>query len=156
PQKQAAVNIEERLKPLGIPMTHIVAPELQHQFPPEWQKKAHAEYAKHAGEGKGRAEAPERVRFVTYTLKYPGCNWVSLLELGQHYKRASVDATWKGGRCTVATENVRGLSLGQGDEGREPLAEVVVDGQTVPVGKGAGRFVVLERTGGKWARPDTL
>src|SRR5262249_37362736 len=90
PQMQAARNIEARLKPLGIPMTHLVAPGLAHRFPPEWRQKAEAEYAKHAA--KGRDEHPTRIRFVTYTLKYPKCYWVQLLGLDRHYERAAVDA----------------------------------------------------------------
>ena len=47
PQLQAARNIEEKLKPLDIPMTLLVAPGLKHQFPAEWQKKAEKEYEKY-------------------------------------------------------------------------------------------------------------
>ena len=38
-------------KQLGIPMTLLVAPGLKHEFPPEWQKKAEAEYAKYVDQG---------------------------------------------------------------------------------------------------------
>src|SRR5262249_43552218 len=73
PQKQAALVIESRLKPLGIPMTHLVAPHLGHSFPPEWQAKAEEQYLKHLDQG--RPEYPKRVHFVTYTLRYPSCFW---------------------------------------------------------------------------------
>src|SRR5262249_22298786 len=66
-QKQAALAIEARLKPLGISITHLIGPNLGHAFPKEWQVKAEAEYAKYVA--KGRPEYPRRVRFVTYTLK---------------------------------------------------------------------------------------
>src|SRR4029077_17101026 len=46
PQKKAADNIEARLKVLGLSMTHFIAPDLEHQFPVAWQKKAEAFYAK--------------------------------------------------------------------------------------------------------------
>ena len=58
PQKDAADNIENRLKEIGLTMTHLIAPGLKHQFPPEWQKKADAHYAKYAA--KGRPEYPPR------------------------------------------------------------------------------------------------
>ena len=45
------------------------------------QKKAEEAYAQFAGPGKGREEYPNKVRFVTYTLKYPTCAWVELLGL---------------------------------------------------------------------------
>src|SRR5262249_51044641 len=47
PQLQAARNIEERLKPLNIPMKLLIAPKLGHKFPDEWKKKvaeARSEY----------------------------------------------------------------------------------------------------------------
>ena len=58
-------------------------------FPPEWQKKAHAEYARYAGPGKGRQEFPPRVRFVTYTLRYPRCDWVEIIGLDRTLNRGS-------------------------------------------------------------------
>src|SRR5207253_454493 len=79
PQMAAAKNIEDKLKKSGIAMTHLVAPGLKHEFPAEWKKKAEEEYAKHVA--RGRPEYPSRVRFITYTLKYPSCDWVDILAL---------------------------------------------------------------------------
>ena len=62
-QIDAARNIEARLKLLGLPMTHLVAPKLGHSMPPEWRAKAEAEYAKYAG--RERPDYPPKVRFVT-------------------------------------------------------------------------------------------
>jgi dienelactone hydrolase len=109
PQLAASRNIEARLKPLGIPMTHIIAPGLAHQFPPEWQKKAEEEYARHAA--KGRSEYPRHVRFITYTLKYNTCYWVDILGLYRHFQRALVDATQTETGFNIKTENVRALHL---------------------------------------------
>src|SRR5205085_1044400 len=100
-----------RLKSQNIPMTLLVAPGLKHAFPPEWQKKAEAEYAKYAGPGKGRKDSPERVRFTTYTLKYPGCDWVEILGLERHYRQSTVDATRTDSGFSVTTANVRQLRL---------------------------------------------
>ena len=59
---------------------------------------------------KGRPEYPKQVRFVTYTLKYPACEWVTLLALGRHYEKASVDAEATEHGATVKTANVRLLT----------------------------------------------
>src|SRR5262249_48341540 len=109
PQMLAAVNIEKRLKTVGIPMTHIVAPDLEHKFPPEWQKKAEAFYAKHVSQG--RPEYAPRVRFVTYTMRYPTCHWVEILGLDKHYERTLVDAERTDTGYVIKTTNVRGLHL---------------------------------------------
>ena len=152
PQLQAARTIQERLKPLGVPMTLLVAPGLGHQFPPEWQKKADAEYAKHAA--RGRQEYPKHVRFVTYTLRYPGCDWVELLALDRHYEQASVDAEQAGDGFAVKTANVRALRLRLPPAAvRAPLT-ATVDGQSVeatPYATTSGELhLYLERRGGRW------
>src|SRR5438876_5455234 len=111
PQLQAAKNIGARLKPLGIPMTLLVAPDTEHRLTPEYARKAEAKYANYAGPGKGRPENPERVRFVTYTLKYNHCDWVYLMRLDRHYDRASVDARRTKDGFQITTANVRALNL---------------------------------------------
>src|SRR5207244_10496567 len=106
---QAARNIEARLKPLGIPMKLLVAPGLEHRFPPEWQKQAEADYAPHVN--KGREEYPSRVRFVTYTLRYPACAWVEIIGLDRHYERSLVDAQLTDTSYNLKTANIRALHL---------------------------------------------
>jgi ubiquinone/menaquinone biosynthesis C-methylase UbiE/predicted esterase len=152
PQRQATLNIEERLKPLGIPITFLQAPGLAHQMPAEWQKKAQAEYEKYAGPGKGRPAHPERVRFVTYTLKYPKCEWVELLALEKHYKEARVDATWKPDGITVTTSNVRSLRLG-GPGGPALPERITVNGKRVMSAELPGTKpteAVVELIAGNW------
>ena len=73
-QQQAAINIENILKPLGIPMTRLVGTGLAHQFPPEWQKKAQEAYAPFVE--RGRNVNAKKIHFVTYTLSYPECDWI--------------------------------------------------------------------------------
>jgi dienelactone hydrolase len=155
PQMKAAVNIEAKLKPLGIPMTHLVAPGLAHQFPAEWQKKAEQEYAKYAT--KGREEYPRRVHFVTYTLKYNECDWLEILGLDRHYERTVVEAEWKGDSgFNVKTANVRALSLRLPPGATRQAYHFVLDGQEVEArpyfgNRGQTLHVALERQDGKWS-----
>ena len=109
PQRQAALNIQAKLKTLGIPMTLLEAPGVKHDFPPEWKARAEAEYAKHAA--RERTELPPRIRFVTYTLKYPVCGWVEIVGLEKHYHKALVDAERLENGFKVKTTNVRALRL---------------------------------------------
>lgn len=152
PQKLAADLMEARLKKLGLSMTHLVAPDLEHQFPPEWRKKAEALYARHASQG--RPEYPPQVRFVTYTLKYPSCQWVELLGLDRHYDRARVDAERTDNGFTVKTTNVRilHLTLPEGTSGPQTIA---IDNQTVSarpwVHQSGNYHVYLQKRAGKWS-----
>jgi dienelactone hydrolase len=153
-QLQAARNIEAVLKPKNIPMILLVGPGLEHKFPDEWKQKAEAEYVKFGGPDKGRAGYPERVHFVTYTLKYPTCDWAELMNLEEHYRRAEIDATRVEGGFKVKTTNVRTLRLGL--PGGELAPQLVqIDDQEVvgvkPSAHGGGQSIFLERRGGQWA-----
>lgn len=153
PQKLAADNIEARLKQAGLPMTHLIAPGLGHNFPAEWQKKAEAEYSKYAGPGKGRAEYPPKVKYVTYTLRYPSCAWVEMVALDRHYEKAIVDAERLDNGFTVKTANVRALRLTLPDAAVLPQT-VKIDGQELivrPHRNAQGIVsVYVERNGGQW------
>jgi predicted esterase len=151
PQLQAARNIEARLKPHHIDIQLLVAPGLAHQFPPEWQQKAQAAYAPHVATG--RAAFPERVRFVTYTLKYPSCSWVEVLRMDRHYEQALVDARRTVNEFTVTTRNVRALRLNLPEEVLQPVA-LSIDGQEIKVQPylppGGNSTLYLERQGKEW------
>jgi predicted esterase len=154
PQLQAARNIEARLKPLGIPMTLLVAPGLGHQMPPEWQNKAEAEYARYVE--KGRPEYPAHVHFVTWTLKYPACDWVDVMALERHYDKAVVDARHGDDGFTVQTTNVRVLHLGLWPGATQENVPVRIDGQRLEVrpylsANAEQLHVYLEKRGGRWA-----
>ncbi len=143
PQKAAADSIEKRLKELNIPMTHLVAPGLAHNFPAEWQKKAEAEYARYAN---GPLRFPTSSRFVTYTLAYPGktLSPITIFGLNRHYERARVEMNPDGSGFIVKTENVRIVSLNV----RGKTAKV--DGQQFDSNK--GDYLVLEHRDGKWTQ----
>jgi hypothetical protein len=150
-QKKAADNIENALKGFKEPhkFTHLVAPNLEHQMPKEWQDRAQAEYRKFAE--KGRDCDPERIRFVTYTPKYGECDWLSVVALENLYERATVDAVRKNSTFTVKTINVRELFL---KVNSKVDSKVVIDDQEVLVSKDKddGRWLVpfLAKRAGKW------
>jgi predicted esterase len=150
PQLQAARTIEAHLKPFDLSIKLLVAPGLGHRFPPEWQKKAEEAYAPFVA--RGRDPHPQRVRFVTYTLRYPSCAWVEILGLDRHYERALVDAEQTETGCTVKTINVRALHLSLASMG--PTLELKIDDQA-PVVRPAlqpdgSQQLYLEKKAGQW------
>lgn len=156
PQIQAARTVEARLKPLGLSFTHLIAPKLAHQFPAEWQKKAEDEYGKHAD--RGRPEYPRKVRFVTYTLRYPSCYWVDLLGLEQHYQQARVEAERQEDGFTVKTANVRALRLALWPGATRETVRVTIDeqklGEVAPYMSRLGDLAIyLEKRDGQWTTP---
>jgi dienelactone hydrolase len=156
-QLRAARTIEAKLKPLGIPMTLLVAPGVGHRMPPpEWQKKAEAEYARCAE--RGRPEYSGKIRFVTYTLKYPSCFWLDVMGLERHYRRSSVEAERNGREgYTIKTANVRVLhvSLWPGAD-RGEILTVAIDGQKLEnvrpyQARDSSLHLYLEKRAGRWA-----
>ena len=108
-QKQAADIMQKHIQSFGLPMEHLVAPGLEHKFPPEWQQKAFAAYAPHIA--KGRASYPEKIKFVTYTLKYPKCDWVEILGLTKHYLRSRIEASFNGQSYELQSENITKVAI---------------------------------------------
>jgi predicted esterase len=152
PQLEAAKNIEAKLKPLGIPMTLLVAPGLKHEMPAEWRAKAEEQYQKYTG--KGRPEYPSKVRFVTWTSKYNVCDWVEVLGLEQHYRRSLVDAAYGDNGYTVKTANVRLLHIALEPTATQTPTKVAIDGDELEVRPYKNTsyllHIYLERQGGHW------
>jgi dienelactone hydrolase len=153
PQLQAARNIEALLKPAKLPVQFqiLIAPDLEHKFPAEWQAKAEEAYAPFIN--KGRTAYPKRVRFVTYTLKYASCDWVEILGLEKHYEKTLVDADKTEDGFTVATTNVDILRLRVPRDDLHDMT-IAIDKQQVtgrPWGSKGGEFhVYLQKQDGKW------
>ena len=148
PQKAAADNIEKLLKGFKEPFrfTHLIAPGLEHQMPAEWQAKAEAEYKKFRDTG--RKEKPERVRFVTYTLKYAECDWVRIEALDKSYEKTVIDASRKKDAFVISTTNVREFHIDNIDLD-EGAFKFVVDGQNIIV-PNRGGWPRFEKKNGKW------
>jgi hypothetical protein len=153
PQLQASKNIESALKntKLEFPFQILIAQDLEHKFPAEWQKKAEEAYAPYIA--KGRAEYPSRIRFVTYTTKYGTCDWVDIIGLAKHYDKTLVDAERTEDGFTVTTRNVDLLRL-RVPRGELRDAAVTIDKQEVTArpwrAKNGDYFVYLQQSGGKW------
>ena len=155
-QKKAADNIEALIRNFKEPVkfTHLVAPNLEHQMPPDWQAKAETEYRKHLD--KGRDENPKRVRFVTYTPRFGRCHWISVEALERSYEKAVVDATRDGNSFIATTQNVRHLTLFGDLKSGKFIA--TIDGDRVEqsgLSDGLG-WITVEKINGKWRNVDTL
>ncbi len=87
---QAHVIMGEAMKREGLTMVNIISPGTGHMRDPVThaeQMRRIAEYA-----GKGIDHLPRKLRFVTWTLKYPRCHWLEIRGLGEHYRRAEISA----------------------------------------------------------------
>jgi predicted esterase len=149
-QKQAADTIEAELRSLKLEgrMTHLVAPGLEHKFPPEWQQKAEVEVRKQLVTA-GVPGFRYRVQFTTYTLQQNHCRWVTIRRLVQHYERARIDASSTGPHIAAATENMTALELGPFPKDERPKT-MHIDEQFLQINAAEGN-VLLAKRDGRWA-----
>jgi pimeloyl-ACP methyl ester carboxylesterase len=87
---QAHVIMGEAMRREGLTMVNLISPETGHVIDPV----THAEQMRRIGEyaARGIDHVPRKLRFVTWTLKYPRCHWLELQGLGEHYRRGEISA----------------------------------------------------------------
>ncbi|MEQ1862757.1 MAG: prolyl oligopeptidase family serine peptidase [Chthoniobacteraceae bacterium] len=153
-QKAAADRMVAAAGEDGVTIEHIIGPKTGHKYEPG-AKKIVAEKVD-AIAAKGRERIPSRVRFATYTLRYPTMKWVTLDALERHWERAEIDAQIVDeGTIKVSTKNVAAFTLRM--EGAPiPLDKtqpprVIIDGTELVGPKVASPWVaVFEKANGKW------
>ncbi len=155
-QKQAADVMEKAMAAEKMRLTRVVGPQTGHKYHPD--SKVEINRIVDANAERGREAYPRRVRFTTWTLAYNRMKWVTVEALGEHWKRARLDAEVTGERgIDVKTEHVEAFALEFGPGGcpLDPAAAptVTVNGQRVlaapPMSDRSwvGRF---HRANGKW------
>ena len=167
PQLRASENILGALRGLGFETTtegletrvegldflRIVGEGMGHKVDPS-SREAIASFLRPFAD-RGVEVDPPRVRFETYTLKYPRAAWLEVRELQRHYRRALVDARVDGespGTVIVATENVAVLAIE-----RQVADSAVIDGTSLPLREAVGGYlphVVYRRSGDAWTTLD--
>jgi hypothetical protein len=86
---QAHVLMAAAMEKEGLKLTNLISPGTGHMIDPV----THKEQMKRIGEyvAKGVDHKPRKLRFVTWTLKYPSCFWLEVAGLEEHYRRAEVE-----------------------------------------------------------------
>lgn len=140
PQLRASANILDRLRVLDVPMhtdglvtraegidfLQVVGARMGHRIDPVSAQLLAAFHDEHAAD---RREPPmPRIRFETYTVKYGRVGWLSIEELHEHYKRATLVAEVEGEDVSVRTENVGVLGVD-----RQVGQTIRLDGQELPL-----------------------
>jgi dienelactone hydrolase len=140
PQLQASRNIQDQLagegdKALGLRSLFLVGPKTEHKWHPESLAQSEAFLRKSILEN---PSVRNEIRFVTHTLRYNRCDWVTIEGLEKHYDRAEVQAKRNGAETVVTTTNVSRIKL-------DGATQVTLDGQKL---KGTN----FERRSGKWVQ----
>jgi pimeloyl-ACP methyl ester carboxylesterase len=131
-QKQAADMMEAAMAKVGLKLTHIIGPNTGHSYHP--QSKAEINRRIDSIAAKGREPVPHHLRFVTYSLRYPGMLWLGVDRLVKHWDPGTVDARIVlPNRVEITTTGIAGLTLNfpAGLCPLDPLMEpvIMVDGK---------------------------
>jgi pimeloyl-ACP methyl ester carboxylesterase len=129
---QAHVIMGEAMRREGLTMVNLISPGTGHVQEP----KTFAEQMRRIKvfADRGLDHAPRHVRFVTWTLKYARCRWIELLSLGEHYRRAEIDAS-AASNGDVAIEEPRNIERFAVFPPmlQQPGTRLTVGGQPVPL-----------------------
>lgn len=136
----------------GLKIINLISPGTGHVQDPATHKEQMRRIGAYAV--KGLDHAPRNLRFVTWSLKYNRCHWLRILQLGEHYVRAEVEAgVAADGAMTIKEplnvtrlavlppmlQGTRKLRVGQADIALPALAQGA-----------APAAVVIGRRDGKW------
>lgn len=158
PQKASADLMEKTLVGLGLKLDRLVGPKTGHKYEPGAKKQLEDWLSARLVEG--RKSVPPHVRFVTYTLRYASCDWVTIDTLTRHWERSEIDAEIVDeGTIRVKTTNVAAFTL-HFSEGPLPFdpthpPRVIIDGTelTGPPVRPPWR-AAFSQSSGKWGPVD--
>jgi hypothetical protein len=148
-QKQAADVMAREMKKLGLELTHIIGPKTGHGY--EKAAKEDLNNRIDAIVAQGKPAVPKEIKFVTYTLRYNHCAWLTVEGLEKHWEQGKVIGQILDGRISVTTENVSALSITV--PGNDRNSKVRIDGseemllRVSATGVGEGQFHKID---GKW------
>jgi hypothetical protein len=87
---QAHVLMGKAMEKEGLKLTNLISPGTGHVIDPTTHKEQMRRIAEIVATP---PEIPKHIRFVTWTLRYPRCRWLTIEAMEEHYKRAELDMT---------------------------------------------------------------
>ena len=159
-QKQAADVMEAACKERGFTIPHVIGPQTGHKIHPDSLTAIEAFVAARAVGG--RPATPAEIDFTTYTLRYPQHTWLTIEGLGEHWRKARVQAqARRPASIEITTTNVTRLRLDIPRASHlldfEAPVEVRIDGTTitVPPTPGSRWEAAFVTADGRWRRDET-
>ena len=156
PQRASADMMEKICATEGVKMERLIGPQTAHKYEPGAKKQLAAWLDEKIAAG--TPAMPPKVRFTTYTLRYPTMKWITLDALERHWERADIDAELVDeGTFRIKTKNVAAFTIALPvapaplDKTHPP--RVVIDGQEVigPAVRDYWTAHFAKAPGGKWA-----
>lgn len=152
-QKQAADVMSQAMAENGLELLHLIGPKTEHKYEPASKEELSRRFD--ALMAQGRDATPNRVRFTTWTLRYPEMRWVRIEGLECHWARADIDVEIVSSNFVrVAATNVSQFSLLLPSMVARSGLEFEIDGRNLrsqPKDRLASGRIYWEKTKGRWA-----
>ncbi len=110
PQRQAAETMLQAAENRDVAIEHVIGAGMGHKIDDASAEKIEARLAQWADDSDGQYRP--KIRLVTYTLRYPSIDWLSVQGMKGHWQRAAVTAELQApATIRVTGENVDRLRL---------------------------------------------
>ncbi len=133
-QLAASQLMVDAAKQRDVAIKFLIGPGVEHKFHPDSFKEFMAFHRANVERGRLTSQQRKEIRFVTYTLKYNQCDWLTIEELDDHLDAATVHATVaKDGVLHIKTENITALQIA-----RDVAEKIEIDGDEHPLSNAGG------------------
>ena len=148
-QLVASTSMVDAAGQLKVPIKLLIGPKMGHKFHPDSFREFMAFHAEKSRAGRQRSPGRRDIRFVTRTLKYNSCDWLTVEEMLEQYVPATVESRMDdNGVLKVQTRNVATLQIARG------VSQLVeIDGELLPLENAADGLlpgVYYEWDGKQW------
>jgi dienelactone hydrolase len=149
-QLVASTKMIERGKELGVDATLLIGPGMGHKFHPDSYKEFMAFHTAQSKAGRPRFPGRKQIRFVTRTLKYNQCEWLTIEEMIKPYEETLAEGGLDDdGVLRLTTKNIAALKIA-----RDIADNVELDGTRLELRSAADGLlpdVYFERSGDSWS-----
>lgn len=148
-QLVASTKMIERGKELGVDATLLIGPGMGHKFHPDSYKEFMAFHTARSKAGRPRFPGRKQIRFVTWTLKYNKCEWLTIEEMIKPYAETLAEGgVDDDGVLRLTTKNIVALKIA-----RDVANRVELDGTNLSLRSAADELlpdVYFVRVGDAW------
>lgn len=148
-QLVASTKMIDRGRELGVEAKLLIGPGMGHKFHPDSFKEFMAFHTARSKEGRPRFPGRKQIRFVTRTLKYNQCEWLTIEEMIQPYEETLAEGgVDDDGVLRLTTKNISALRIA-----RDMADKVEIDGVPLPLRSAADGLlpdVYFEQSSDGW------
>jgi predicted esterase len=152
-QLAASTRMIERGKELGVESKLLIGPGMGHKFHPDSYKEFMEFHTARSKEGRPGFPGRKEIRFVTWTLKYSRCEWLTIEEMITPYEETLAEGGLDDdGVLRLTTKNIAAMKIA-----RDIADRIEIDGKNLQLRSAADGLlpdVYFEQSGDGWSLLD--